>query len=90
MAAIKISKQEVWDTLNQKTFYGFDVDQTMVRIGLMNLMLHGISIPQIENTDTLSKKYDQQYPDGEYSVVMANPPFTGRIDKGGNERQTKN
>jgi type I restriction enzyme M protein len=78
-----ISRQDVWDTLNQKTFYGFDVDQTMVRIGLMNLMLHGIKIPQIENTDTLSKKYDQIYQDGEYSIVMANPPFTGRIDKGG-------
>ena len=34
----KINNQEVWDTLNEKTFYGFDVDQTMVRIGLMNLM----------------------------------------------------
>lgn len=79
----KISKQEVWDNLNEKTFFGFDVDQTMVRIGLMNLMLHGIKIPQIENTDTLSKKYDQIYKDGEYSVIMANPPFTGRIDKGG-------
>lgn len=79
----KISKQEVWDNLNEKTFFGFDVDQTMVRIGLMNLMLHGIKIPQIENTDTLSKKYDQIYQDGEYSVIMANPPFTGRIDKGG-------
>ncbi len=79
----KISKQEVWENLWEKSFYGFDVDQTMVRIGLMNLMLHGIKIPQIENTDTLSKKYDQTYPDGEYSVIMANPPFTGRIDKGG-------
>ena len=78
-----ISKLEVWNDLNEKTFYGFDVDQTMVRIGLMNLMLHGIKIPQIENTDTLSKKYDQLHPDGEYSIIMANPPFTGRIDKGG-------
>ena len=79
----RISKQDVWDNLNEKTFFGFDVDQTMVRIGLMNLMLHGIKIPQIENEDTLSKKYDQIYQDGEYSVIMANPPFTGRIDKGG-------
>lgn len=79
----KISKQEVWENLHEKTFFGFDVDQTMVRIGLMNLMLHGIKIPQIENTDTLSKKYDQIYQDGEYSIIMANPPFTGRIDKGG-------
>lgn len=79
----KISKKDVWDNLNEKTFFGFDVDQTMVRIGLMNLMLHGIKVPQIENTDTLSKKYDQLHQDGEYSIVMANPPFTGRIDKGG-------
>jgi type I restriction enzyme M protein len=79
----KISKQEVWDNLNEKTFFGFDVDQTMVRIGLMNLMLHGIKIPNIENMDTLSKKYDQNHKDGEYSVIMANPPFTGKIDKGG-------
>ena len=79
----KISKQEVWDNLWEKSFFGFDVDQTMVRIGLMNLMLHGIKIPQIENTDTLSKKYDKEYKDGEYSVILANPPFTGRIDKGG-------
>ena len=78
-----ISRKEVWDTLHEKAFYGYDVDQTMVRIGLMNLMLHGIKIPQIENTDTLSKIYDQRYADGEYSVIMANPPFTGRIDKGG-------
>ena len=79
----KISKLEVWNDLNEKTFFGFDVDQTMVRIGLMNLMLHGIKIPQIENTDSLSKKYDQLHQDGEYSVIMTNPPFTGRIDKGG-------
>jgi type I restriction enzyme M protein len=79
----KISKKEVWDTLHEKAFYGFDMDETMVRIGLMNLMLHGIKIPQIENTDSLSKLYDQKYGDGEYSIVMANPPFTGKIDKGG-------
>lgn len=78
-----ISRKEVWDNLNEKVFYGYDVDQTMVRIGLMNLMLHGIKVPQIENTDTLSKIYDQRYADGEYSVIMANPPFTGRVDKGG-------
>ena len=79
----KITKKEVWDNLYEKTFYGFDMDENMVRIGLMNLMLHGIKIPQIERIDALSKKYDETYKDGEYSVVMANPPFTGKIDKGG-------
>ncbi len=85
----KIKDQKDWDNLWKKTFYGFDIDQTMVRIGLMNLMLHGIKIPQIENTDTLSIKYEQLHQDGEYSVIMANPPFTGRIDKGGMSDQLK-
>lgn len=85
----KISRLEVWNDLNEKTFFGFDIDQTMVRIGLMNLMLHGIKIPQIENADTLSKKYDQIHQDGEYSVIMANPPFTGRIDKSGMSENLK-
>lgn len=79
----KITEQKDRDNLNENTFFGFDIDETMVRIGLMNLMLHGIKIPQIENTDSLSKKYDQLHQDGKYSIVMANPPFTGKIDKGG-------
>ncbi|MES2780513.1 MAG: class I SAM-dependent DNA methyltransferase [Bacteroidota bacterium] len=85
----KIKKIETWKKLHEKTFFGFDVDSTMVRIGLMNLMLHGIKIPKIENIDTLSKKYDQEYKDGEYSVIMANPPFTGRIDKDGMSKELK-
>lgn len=79
----KITKDTVWKNLKEKTFYGFDIDQTMVRIGLMNLMLHDISVPRIEHLDTLSKKYDSYEKDEQYSVVLANPPFTGRIDKGG-------
>lgn len=85
----RIIGQKYRSRLNENTFFGFDVDQTMVRIGLMNLMLHGIKIPQIENIDTLSQKYDLRYKDGEYSVVMANPPFTGRIDKGGMSEKLK-
>ncbi|WP_029270735.1 class I SAM-dependent DNA methyltransferase [Flavobacterium sp. KJJ] len=79
----KITDQKILNKLNSKTFFGFDIDQNMVRIGLMNLMLHGIKIPQIENLDSLSKEYDQQHEDGEYSIILANPPFTGRINKDG-------
>lgn len=75
----RITKDQVWKKLKEKTFYGFDIDQTMVRIGLMNLILHDISVPKIEHMDTLSKKYDSYEGDEQYSVVMANPPFTGRI-----------
>ncbi|WP_406826258.1 N-6 DNA methylase [Pedobacter sp. KACC 23697] len=66
------------EVLNNKTFYGFDIDQNMIRIGLMNLMMHGIEHPNIDYTDTLSKFYNE---DNEYHVVLANPPFTGSLDK---------
>ena len=45
--------------LNEDTFYGYDVDQTMVRIGVMNLMMHGITKPNIEHLDTLSLEYEK-------------------------------
>ena len=51
----------------------------MVRLGLMNLMMHGIDEPHIDYKDTLSKSYTEE---SEYDIVMANPPFTGSIDKG--------
>lgn len=61
------------------SLYGFDIDTTMVRLGLMNLMMHGIENPHIEYKDTLSKSYNQ---DSEFDIILANPPFTGNIDKG--------
>lgn len=64
--------------LNQ-SLQGYDIDQTMVRLGLMNLMMHGIETPQIDYTDTLSKSYNES---SQYDIVLANPPFTGNIDKG--------
>jgi type I restriction enzyme M protein len=61
------------------SLWGYDIDQTMVRLGLMNLMMHGIDEPHIDYKDTLSKSYTEE---AEYEIVMANPPFTGSIDKG--------
>jgi type I restriction enzyme M protein len=75
----KIVKKEHWDLLRKKTFYGFDFDTTMVRIGLMNMILHGIAQPNIRYADTLSKSFDQK---AKYDIVFANPPFAGSIDKG--------
>ncbi|MBU2492343.1 MAG: type I restriction-modification system subunit M [Bacteroidetes bacterium] len=63
----------------QDNLVGYDFEITMVRLGLMNLMMHGIDEPQIFQKDTLSKGFNE---DGIYKVVMANPPFTGSIDKG--------
>ena len=63
----------------ESSFYGYDVDTTMVRLGLMNMMMHGIDDPHIDYKDTLSKSYNE---DAQYDIVLANPPFTGNIDKG--------
>lgn len=70
--------EKVKEILNS-SLQGYDIDQTMVRLGLMNLMMHGIENPQIDYKDTLSKNYNET---GQYEIVLANPPFTGSIDKG--------
>jgi type I restriction enzyme M protein len=75
----KLTNDKLWKQLKENTFFGYDFDNTMVRIGLMNLMLHGISQPNIDLKDTLSKKYNE---DNKYDVILANPPFKGSIDKG--------
>lgn len=62
-----------------KSFMGYDIDTTMVRLGLMNMMMHGIDEPRIDYKDTLSKSYNE---DSQFDIIMANPPFTGNIDKG--------
>ncbi len=61
------------------TLFGYDIDGTMVRLGLMNLMMHGIDDPKIDFRDTLSKSFTEE---SCYDIIMANPPFTGSIDKG--------
>lgn len=58
-------------------FHGYDMDRTMLRIGAMNMMTHGIDNPFIEYRDSLS---DQNPDRGKYSLVLANPPFKGSLD----------
>ncbi len=78
LTGAKIVDPKIWDKLWSKTFFGYDFDTTMVRIGLMNMILHGIKKPHINYLDALSKRNEVKE---EYSVVLANPPFTGSIDK---------
>ena len=59
-------------------FSGFDTDQTMLRIGAMNMMLHGVEAPNISWQDSLSEDNTHRE---EYSLILANPPFTGSLDK---------
>lgn len=58
-------------------FHGFDMDRTMLRIGAMNMMTHGIDNPFIEYRDSLS---DQNTDREKYSLILANPPFKGSLD----------
>lgn len=58
---------------------GYDTDQTMLRIGAMNLLLHDISSPNLAWRDSLSEQNDDH---SCYTLIMANPPFAGSLDKG--------
>lgn len=76
-------KQEVFFNRQNKEhymnhmFHGYDMDRTMLRIGAMNMMTHGVENPFIEYRDSLS----DQNPDKEkYSLILANPPFKGSLD----------
>ncbi len=64
-------------------FYGFDTDQTMLRIGAMNLMLHGVENPNIAWQDSLS---DDNKDSDRYTIILANPPFKGMLDHGSVEK----
>ena len=58
-------------------FHGFDMDRTMLRIGAMNMMSHGIDNPLIEYRDSLSEQNKDRE---KYSLILANPPFQGSLD----------
>lgn len=58
-------------------FHGYDMDRTMLRIGAMNMMTHGVDNPFIEYRDSLS---DQNPDKDQYTLILANPPFKGSLD----------
>ena len=74
-------KKELMQTENLKyykteMFSGFDTDQSMLRIGAMNMMLHGVEDPSIKYQDSLSGENIER---DAYTLIMANPPFTGSV-----------
>ncbi|MEA2099930.1 MAG: N-6 DNA methylase, partial [Campylobacterota bacterium] len=73
-----LTDSSLWDKLSNDSFFGNDSDISMIRISMMNMMLHDIENPHIKQTDTLSKRYTEK---DKYQVVLANPPFKGSIDK---------
>lgn len=69
--------KESKEHFNNKMFNGFDMDRTMLRIGAMNMMLHGVENPNIVYRDSLS---EQNTDNNKYTLIMTNPPFKGSLD----------
>ena len=70
--------------LRENALYGYDFDKTMVRLGWMNLIQHGIEKPKINYANTLGNTFNEKIQSGEvgdFSVILANPPFGGSLDK---------
>ena len=76
-------KEEIFYNKEKKAHYmngmftGYDMDRTMLRIGAMNMMTHGVDNPYIDYRDSLS---DQNEDHDKYSLILANPPFKGSLD----------
>ena len=76
-----------WDILANRSFYGNDVDPKMVHLATMNLSLRGLPNVHIRRRNVLTTTQDAQQkaelglPQEGYHVILANPPFSGRIDK---------
>src|ERR1700730_7766741 len=69
---------ETRDHFHEEMFHGFDFDGTMLRIGSMNMTLHGVDDPDIRYKDSLSQEHAGD--EDRYSLVLANPPFAGALD----------
>jgi type I restriction enzyme M protein len=72
------TRPDLLEHFNHQLFHGFDFDNTMLRIGSMNMLLHGIENPDIRYKDSLAEEHagDEE----QYTLVLANPPFAGSLD----------
>jgi type I restriction enzyme M protein len=71
------------DHIRNRMLFGFDFDITMLRIGAMNLMLHGLDTPNVFYQNSLSGNFFEKYPGqakNSFDVILANPPFAGNVD----------
>jgi type I restriction enzyme M protein len=73
-----LTKANLREHFHHELFHGFDFDNTMLRIGSMNMLLHGVENPEIVHRDSLAQ--DHAGEEEKYTLVMANPPFAGSLD----------
>lgn len=74
----ELMRADVQRRFQTTMFTGHDTDSTMMRIGAMNMMLHGVEAPNISQLDSLSEDNEER---NAYTLIMANPPFKGSLDK---------
>ncbi|WP_414569419.1 N-6 DNA methylase [Nostoc sp. CCY 9925] len=75
---------EQYKYLQENALYGYDFDKTILHLGWMNLIQHGIKKPNVNYANTLGSAFNQKIQSGEvgdFSVILANPPFKGSLDK---------
>jgi type I restriction enzyme M protein len=72
------SDPQLREHFNHGLFHGFDFDNTMLRIGAMNMLLHGVENPAVSYRDSLSE--DGATEENKYTLILANPPFAGSLD----------
>lgn len=70
-----------WEFLEQQAFTGFDNDANMIKIAILNLYLHQLERADIRHHNPLTTTLSGQYPGPRYDVILANPPFAGRVQK---------
>ena len=73
-----LTDPEKLEHFNHGMFHGFDFDSTMLKIGSMNMLLHGIEDPEISYRDSLSEDVAER--ENRYSLILANPPFAGSLN----------
>ncbi|WP_125613577.1 type I restriction-modification system subunit M [Specibacter cremeus] len=73
-----LTNPETAKFFHQEQFHGFDFDNTMLRIGAMNLMLHGVENPEVTYRDSLADLHGTE--EEKYDLILANPPFAGSLD----------
>jgi type I restriction enzyme M protein len=74
-------KPSQWEFLERHAFTGFDNDANMVKISILNLYLHQLEHARIEHRNPLTTTQNGEYPGPQYDVILANPPFAGRVQK---------
>jgi type I restriction enzyme M protein len=75
---------QAWQHIRNGMLHGFDFDTTMLRIGAMNLLLHGVESPDIHYQDTMSGSFDERFAESAqdaFDLILANPPFKGSLDE---------